>query len=137
MPRTRLGRVRGDLPWSWGEPVRSPAFRRRLLQDAAVAGTFQNVNVFFRTVVLLALVLLAGWWTLMLKSKLAANERTLAQRTAELDQARLDLEQRQSQIRELGTKLEERAAEVTRLTNVVAEQKRALETLELANRLLK
>lgn len=102
-----------------------------------MAGTFQNVNVFFRTVVLLALVLLAGWWTLMLKTRLAANERTLAQRTAELEAARTDLEQRRNEIRELGTELEERAAEVARLANVVAEQERALEALELANRLLK
>lgn len=102
-----------------------------------MAGTFQSVNVFFRTVVLLALVLLAGWWTLMLKTRLAVNERALAQRTAELDETRADLEQRQQELRELGDQLEESAAEVARLESVVAEQEHAIRALELANRLLK
>jgi hypothetical protein len=102
-----------------------------------VARTFQNVNVFLRTFVLLSAVLLAGWWTLMLKSKLAAGERLLAQRTEELDRARSDLVQRQEELRRLGAELEARAAEVARLETVVAEQERALRALELANRLLK
>lgn len=98
---------------------------------------FRNVNVFFRTVVLLALVLLAGWWTLMLKTRLAANERTLEQRTAELDQTRSDLERRQRELVQLGKQLEEREFEITRLQDVVNELDQIVKSLELANRLLK
>ncbi len=98
---------------------------------------FRNFNVFFRTVVLLALVLLAGWWTLMLKTRLAANERTLEQRTAELDQTRSDLERRQRELIQLGKQLEEREAEIGRLQDLVNELDRVVKALELANRLLK
>ncbi len=120
------------------EPLPTACFHvRPLLQTRGVAGTFQNVNVFFRTVVLLALVLLAGWWTLLLKSRLAASERVLEQRTADLEQAQADLELRQTELRGLRGELEQRVAEVARLQTVVAEQEVALKALELANRLLK
>lgn len=102
-----------------------------------MAGTFQNVNVFFRTVVLLALVLLAAWWTVLLRSKLAASERSLAERTEELAAAQSDLQERRAEIQRLGTELERRAAEVRRLEEVVLEKERQIQALELANRLLK
>ena len=101
-----------------------------------MTSTFQNVNVFFRTVVLLALVLLAGWWTLMLKTKLAANERTLEQRTKELDDTRATLAARQRDVIQLGKQVEERTAEIVRLQDVITEQDRLIKTLELAKRLL-
>jgi hypothetical protein len=102
-----------------------------------VAGTFQNVNVFFRTFVLLVLALLAGWWTLLLRGKLEASERDLAERTEELAAARNDLEQRRAEIQRLGTELESRAAEIRRLEDVVRVQEREIQALALANRLLK
>ncbi|HEX6884633.1 MAG TPA: hypothetical protein VF530_14760 [Planctomycetota bacterium] len=102
-----------------------------------MAGTFQSVNVFFRTVVLLALALLAGWWTLFLRAKLGASERDLEARTAELTAARSDLEERRLEIQRLGRELESRAAEIRRLEVVVAEQEQHIRALELANRLLK
>src|SRR5262245_9655159 len=102
-----------------------------------MTGTFHNVNLFFRTVVLLGLLLLGGWWTLLLKSKLATNERELARRTEELTTARADLEQRTAEIRDLGVRLQERAAEVAQLRDAVAELERRIEALVLANRLLK
>jgi hypothetical protein len=102
-----------------------------------VAGTFQSVNVFFRTFVLLVLVLLAAWWTVLLKGKLEASERSLAQRTEELAAARSDLEQRREEIQRLGSELEARATEIRRLESVVAEKERLVRALELANRLLK
>lgn len=102
-----------------------------------MTSTFQNVNVFFRTVVLLALVLIAGWWTVLLRSKLAASERTLAQRTEELASARSDLAERQAEIQRLGTELAARAAEIARLEAVVVEKEREIQALALANRLLK
>jgi hypothetical protein len=108
-----------------------------LLQDLGVVSTFQNVNVFFRTLVLLALVVLGSWWTIVLKSKLDAHELALAERTQELSAARADLEQRQAEIQRLGKDLEARSAEVTRLQAVVVEKEKALRALELANRLLK
>jgi len=102
-----------------------------------VAATFQNVNVFFRTVVLLVFVLLAGWWTLMLRSKLEASDRLLEQRSAELESTRADLEKRQQDIQRLGKELELRDQEIHRLETVVAEKEKEIEALTLANRLLK
>ena len=102
-----------------------------------MAGTFREVNVFFRTVVLLVLVLVAAWWTVLLKGKLEGSERDLAARTAELALARNDLEERRAELQRLGSELEARALEVRRLETVVAEKERALRALELANRLLK
>ena len=102
-----------------------------------MAATFQNVNVFFRTVVLLALVLLAGWWTLMLRGKLDASEHLLAQRSAELESARADVEKRQQEIQRLGSELKLRDQEIQRLHMVVAEQEKQIQALTLANRLLK
>jgi hypothetical protein len=102
-----------------------------------VAGTFQNVNVFFRTFVLLVLVLVAAWWTVLLKGKLEASERRLEERTQELEAARTDLEERRAEIQRLGSELQAREAEIRRLETVVAEKERRIRALELANRLLK
>lgn len=99
--------------------------------------TFQNVNVFLRTAALLGVLVLGGWWTLVLRSKLNAGERTLAQRTAELESTRQDLEARSAEVERLGTELEARAAEITRLETDLAEKEREIEALELARRLLK
>lgn len=101
-----------------------------------MATTFQNLNVFFRTLVLLALVVLGSWWTLMLRSKLSANERRLTETTEELAETRGDLEERTAEVRRLGTELEERAREITRLEEDVAAKARQIEALELAKRLL-
>jgi Tfp pilus assembly protein PilN len=109
-----------------------------------VPRTFQEFNVFFRTVVALGFVLLACWWTMFLKSKLATNERELEARTTELASAKGELAQRQAEIaerqeeiRKLGVTLQERTAEIARLEEVVAEKERQLQALEFANSLLK
>jgi hypothetical protein len=101
-----------------------------------VATTFQNLNVFFRTVVLLTLVLLGGWWTLMLRTKLNSNERLLAERTEELQDVRGDLELRTREVGRLGTELEARTAEVARLEDELVVKEREIQALELAKRLL-
>ena len=110
--------------------------RGRLLQSEGVS-TFQNVNVFLRTTVLLGLLLLGGWWTLVLRSKLTAGERTLEERTAELESARQDLEARTEEIQRLGTELEAREATIARQEADLAQKEREIQALELANRLLK
>jgi hypothetical protein len=109
-----------------------------------VARTFQDFNVFFRTVVLLGFVLLACFWTIFLKRKLAASDRLLEERQVELESVRAESEKRQAEILELGAALEQRAAEVARLEETklalektVAEKEKALQALEFANRLLK
>ena len=99
--------------------------------------TFQNVNVLLRTVVLLLLVALGGWWTLFLRGKLVASEQALAERTADLTAARAELEQRTAEIQRLGNELETKKAVIDRLQTVVAEQEREIQALALANRLLK
>jgi len=102
-----------------------------------VSPTFQSVNVFLRTVVLLGLVLLGAWWTVFLRNKLAEGERALEARTQELSEARAGLEARDQQITELGRLLEERAAEIRRLETVVEQKEQEIQALEIANRLLK
>ena len=109
-----------------------------------MARTFQDLNVFFRTVVLLGFVLLACFWTMFLKSKLAASGRLLEEREAELEVVRAEFEKRAVEIQELDAALKERAAEVARLEKakadleeLVAEKERALEALRFANSLLK
>lgn len=108
-----------------------------------MAGTFQNVNVFFRTFVLLGFVVLGCWWTLFLKSRLAANERLLEEsnrqlesRSQELASTRDELARRQEELRRLEVTLQERAAEITRLGAVVAEKEKAIKTLEVEKRAL-
>jgi len=102
-----------------------------------LAGTFQNVNVLLRTVVLLGLVVLGGWWTLLLRSKLVENERQLVARTQELEAARADVEARTREIAGLRQTLVEKTAEIARLEAVVAEKERVIQVLQVANRLLK
>jgi len=102
-----------------------------------MSATFRNVNVLLRTLVLVAFVALGGWWTWTLRSKLLASERTLATRTAELEDARADLARRAEEIQRLGRELEQRQREIQRLEAVVAEQAARIEMLELARALLK
>jgi hypothetical protein len=89
-------------------------------------------------------VLLACFWTIFLKRKLAASDRLLEERQVELETVRAESEKRQEEIQKLGAALEQRAAEVARLEEVklelektVAEKEKALQALEFANRLLK
>lgn len=102
-----------------------------------MAGTFHNVNALLRTVVLLGVVLLGGWWTMLLRGKLLERERELETRTAELSKAQDGLEERDQRIGELGNMLEKRAAEVHQLEVTVAEKERAIQALEVAKRLLR
>jgi hypothetical protein len=108
-----------------------------------VPRTFQDLNVFLRTVVWLGFVLLACWWTIFLKGKLAASEHLLEERQAELDTVKSEFEKRGVEMQALDAALKERAAEVTRLEQVkldleksVAEKQRAIEALEFAKSLL-
>jgi hypothetical protein len=106
-------------------------------REPARVSTFQNVNVLFRTAVLLGLVLLGGWWTLMLQSKLAENRRELEQRTVELTDARIELEEREGRIAELDRELADRAREIEALQLDVAEKEQEIQSLAFALQLLK
>jgi hypothetical protein len=98
---------------------------------------FRNANALLRTLALVGFVALGGWWTLTLREKLLASERTLEARTAELERAKFDLEARSAEVARLGSELEARQREIQRLEAVVAEQAERIEELELARRLLK
>lgn len=102
-----------------------------------MAATFHNVNALLRTVVLLGLVLLGGWWTMLLRGKLHASELELEARTEELAQARNGLAERDQQIGQLGDMLEARKEEIRQLEATVAEKERAIQALEVAKRLLR
>src|ERR1700752_4465783 len=129
-----IAQVRGG-PWG---PCATAVWRTSVCyKGARVANTFHNVNVLLRTVVLLAIVLLGGWWTMLLRGKLLERERELETRTVELAQAHEGLEERDQRIGELGKMLEQRAAEVHVLEATVAEKERAIQALEVAKRLLR
>ncbi len=96
----------------------------------------RDFNILLRTVVLAGLVVLGGWWTLLLRSKLTESRVELESRVAEIASLQQDLQEREGQIRELGELLTERTAEIARLQVELAEKEKRIETLELARKLL-
>lgn len=102
-----------------------------------MADGFRNVNVLLRTLALVGLVALGGWWTLTLREKLLASERALEARTAELEGAKEELVARAAEVQRLGQELEARQREIDRLAALAAEQAARIEELELARTLLK
>ena len=107
------------------------ALRRRRVS------TFQNVNVLLRTLVLLGVVALGGWWTLTLRSKLQENRRALEERTAELAVMKGELEERDGKIADLGRELAEKVRAIETLEAEVAEKEREIQELSFALQLLK
>jgi hypothetical protein len=102
-----------------------------------VAGTFSNVNTLLRTLVLLGLVGVGGWWTVFLRGKLQARDLALQEQTVALEETREDLQQSRAELVRVGDALQGQIAENTRLAATVAELERRVEAVELANRLLK
>ena len=99
--------------------------------------TFQNVNVLLRTVVLLGLVGIGGWWTLALRSKLVENRRELEERTAELADMKVELEARDGKIADLGRELADKVKAIESLEAEVAQKEQEIQSLTFALQLLK
>jgi hypothetical protein len=93
----------------------------------------KNLNAILRTAVLVAAVLLAGWWTLTVRAKLNRHEDA-QRRIEELDTA---LEEREGRIAELASTLEERERHIEELDRAVRERDLRIQELGTAMRLLK
>lgn len=94
--------------------------------------SFQNMNVLLRTLVLLGVVALGGWWTMLLRGKLNENRRELEVRSAELADAKVGLQERDGRIAELGRTLEEKAREIHALEADLAAKQKEIEALSVA-----
>lgn len=90
----------------------------------------QNLSVLIRTVAIAGLVVIAGWWTLLLRSKLLERERELAHSQEEVATLQTRLEERNQWIAERDERI--RSLEVD-----VAQRDELIEKLELSLRLLK
>ncbi len=98
---------------------------------------FHNVNALLRTVVLGGLVVIAGWWTLFLRGKLADRDALLAAAHEEVSVLASRVEEREGEIRELGVAIEEKDEEILSLAEDVAEKELQIEALDVALDLLK
>lgn len=83
-----------------------------------------KLNSALRTVLLLALVLLFGWWTFFLRGKLGDNEGRIEE-IESLNQVVLDLD---SEIAELGSDLADRDSQITTLGTDLAERDERIQT---------
>lgn len=72
-------------------------------------------NSFLRTTLLLALVLVIGWWTLFLRGQLTEHERDLEGRDERIETLSDQITERQGEIDELNTSLEERDGRIETL----------------------
>jgi hypothetical protein len=112
---------------------------------------FDKLNLLLRTLLIGALVLLFGWWTLFLRGKLGENEEALAERDDRIEsladevqakQQRIDtLDQdvaaRDTKIRQLGEEIDLRDRRITELDDEVARLGDQVRQLGASLRLLK
>lgn len=99
--------------------------------------TFQNVNSLLRTIVIGGLVLVLGWWTLFLKTKLTDHEAELVSSRQEVVQLSGQLEERTVQIKKLGNDLMAREEQILSLEADVVAQEQEIQALNVALQLLK
>ena len=76
---------------------------------------FQNANALLRSLVLLAVVVIAGWWTIFLRGKLVEHEEAIAEKDAEIADLSGEVAARDQRIAELGLEIAERDEEIRRL----------------------
>lgn len=86
-----------------------------------------QANKALRTLLLLAIVALLGWWTLFLRGRLTGHERELASVNQEVLTLTGDLEEREQRLRELASDLAQRDEAITGLSSTIEEQGAALE----------
>ena len=98
---------------------------------------FQNVNVLLRTLVLAGLVGIGGWWTLFLKAKLNDGTEELNRTRQEVSALSTQVEDRDREIRRLGSDLERSSETIDKLEVDVEAKTREIETLDVALQLLK
>ncbi|MCZ6597725.1 MAG: hypothetical protein O7B99_08815 [Planctomycetota bacterium] len=76
---------------------------------------FQNTNALLRTLVLLALVVIAGWWTFYLRGRLGEHEEAIAERDATIADLNSEVAARDRRIADLGFEIEERDRRIRQL----------------------
>ncbi len=97
----------------------------------------QNFAVLLRTVLLVALVGLGGWWTLFLRNQFLSHERELGERDSKIEGLTDDLKAREQRIDQLDDQVESQALEITRLEADLENARARIRELELAMWLLK
>jgi hypothetical protein len=88
----------------------------------------QNLSTFVRTAAIAGLVVIAGWWTLLLRSKLQERER-------ELSRSQEEVVTLTSRVEERNRWIAERDERITSLQVDVAERDELIQRLELSLRL--
>jgi hypothetical protein len=98
---------------------------------------FDSVTNILRTIIIGVLVLLAGWWTLFLRSQIGAHETAIANRDERIGALTEEMSQKEGEIRTLGEELAAQDVQIQALTEEVAFMERQVQLLEASLRLLK
>lgn len=98
---------------------------------------FQHVNTLLRTIVLAALVLLAGWWTLFLRGRLGEGERELAERDGRIAQLAGLVEEKDGAIEGLRSEVRAQEERIVALGEDLRASEARVADLEAALELLK
>ncbi|HED65110.1 MAG TPA: hypothetical protein ENJ09_06085 [Planctomycetes bacterium] len=98
---------------------------------------FHNLHALLRTLLLLAFVSIAGWWTLWTREKLSDRSAELAQARDEAAQLAATVERKDERIAELGTAIAKKDAEIGDLRETVKAKDEEIQTLGVALDLLK
>lgn len=83
-------------------------------------GTFSNVNTFLRTVVLMGLVAIGGWWTMFLREKFTDHQAELRESRQEVQVLLASNEEQAVEIEQLGVELVEAEEEIVTLETAKA-----------------
>lgn len=98
---------------------------------------FDSFNHLLRTLVIGVLVLLAGWWTLFLRSKIGEHEEAIADRDGQIETLAQDLAHKDGEIKNLGEELSARDRRIEELAEEVALLGQEVRILEASLLLLK
>ena len=98
---------------------------------------FQNVNILLRTLSLLGLMAIGGWWTMHLRSKIIEHEQQIETRDQQIEQLSGDLVQRDQKIEELDIELVARKQQVVELEEDLHVANDEIQKLSLSLQLIK
>ena len=92
------------------------------------------MNAFIRTITLLLLVAILGWWTLLLRGKLNEHEMQIAERDREIKLISGRLEEKEGQIVELDQKVQEQAVQIQQAEETIERLDLSLSLLKVDHR---
>lgn len=98
---------------------------------------FQNLNTVLRTLSVLALVTIGGWWTLHARQRILEHEQAIASRDERIERLSGDLEQREATIVRLDGELAESAERIQELGTELEAAEEQIQKLDLSLKLIK